>query len=58
MLSIKTSIRNTFNTSVCKIYYEVYLTHFQVMFDLYRNQVVGFYEQNVWKTPVGECHFR
>ena len=27
------------------------------MFDLYKNQVVGFYYQNVWKTPVEEWHF-
>ena len=27
------------------------------MFDLCRNQVVGFYYQNVWKTPVEEWHF-
>ena len=30
------------------------LTHFQPMFDLCRNQVVGFYYQNVLKTPVEE----
>ena len=34
------------------------LTHFRPMFDLCRNQVVGFYCQNVWKTPVEECHFK
>ena len=34
------------------------LTHFQPMFDLYRNQVVGFYYQNVWKTPVEERHLK
>ena len=27
------------------------------MFHLCRNQVVGFYLQNVWKTPVEEWHF-
>ena len=27
------------------------------MFNLCRNQVVGFYYQNVWKTPVEEWHF-
>ena len=26
------------------------------MFHLCRNQVVGFYELNVWKTPVEEWH--
>ena len=30
------------------------LTHFRQMFQLRRNQVVGFYQQNVWKTPVEE----
>ena len=34
------------------------LTHFQPMFDLdVRNQVVGFYYQNVWKIPVEEWQF-
>ena len=28
------------------------------MFYLCRNQVVGFYLQNVWKTPVEEWHFK
>ena len=27
------------------------------MFDLCRNQVVGFYYQNVWKTAMEEWHF-
>ena len=27
----------------------ILLTHFRLMFHLCRNQVVGFYEQNVWK---------
>ena len=34
------------------------LTLFQPMFDLCRNKVVGFYYQNVWKTPVKEWHFK
>ena len=33
---------------------KVTLTHFRPMFDLCRNQVVGFYSQNVYKTPVEE----
>ena len=33
------------------------LTHFQQMFDLYRNQVVGFYSQNFWERPVEEWYF-
>ena len=33
------------------------LTHLQPMFDVRRNQVVGFYYQNVWKAPVEEWHF-
>ena len=28
------------------------------MFQLRINQVVGFYMQNVWKTPVEEWHFK
>ena len=27
-----------------------HLTHFRPMFRLCRNQVVGFYKENVWKT--------
>ena len=34
------------------------LTHFRPMFHLWINQVVGFYWQNVWKTPVEEWHFK
>ena len=34
------------------------ITHFQPMFQLWINQVVGFYYQNVWKTPVKEWHFK
>ena len=34
------------------------LTHFQKMFDLCRNELVGFYYQNVWKAPVEEWHFK
>ena len=34
------------------------LTHFQPMFDFCKNQVVGFYNQNVWKTPVEKWHFK
>ena len=34
------------------------LTHFRPMFHLSLNQVVGFYQQNVWKTPVEEWHFK
>ena len=33
------------------------LNHFRPMFHLCRNQVVGFYWQNVEKTPVEEWHF-
>ena len=33
------------------------LSHFRPMFHLCRNQVVGFYLQNLWKTPVEEWHF-
>ena len=33
---------------------KVILTHFRPMFLLCRNQVVGFYKQNVWKTPAEE----
>ena len=33
------------------------LTHFRPMFHLRRSQVVGFYLQNAWKTPVEEWHF-
>ena len=29
-----------------------YLTYFRPMFHLWENQVDGFYQQNVWKTPV------
>ena len=34
------------------------LTHFRPMFHLRTNQVVDFYQQNVWKTPVEEWHFK
>ena len=34
------------------------LTHFRLMFHLCRNQVVGFYWQNVWKTHVEEWNFK
>ena len=34
------------------------LTQFQQMFVLCKNQVVDFYLQNVWKTPVEEWHFK
>ena len=30
------------------------LNHFQAMIHLCGNQVVGFYQKNVWKTPVEE----
>ena len=33
------------------------LSHVRPMFHLCRNQVVGFYLQNLWKTPVEEWHF-
>ena len=33
------------------------LTHFRPMFHLCRNQVVGFYQQNVWKTLLEEWNF-
>ena len=33
------------------------LSHFRPMFHLCRNQVIGFYLQNLWKTPVEEWHF-
>ena len=36
----------------------VVLTHFRPMFHLCRNQKVGFYQENVWKTPVDEWHFK
>ena len=36
----------------------IWLTHFRPMFHLCRNQVVGFYYQNVWKTFVEEWHFK
>ena len=38
--------------------YDGALTHFRPMFHLYRNQIVGFYYQNVWETPVEEWHFK
>ena len=34
------------------------LTRFQPMFHLWIDQVVGFYYQNVWKTPVEEWCFK
>ena len=34
------------------------LTNFRPMFHLSINQVVGFYQQIVWKRPVGEWHFK
>ena len=34
------------------------LNHFQPMFHLWKSHVDGFYEQNVWKTPVEEWHFK
>ena len=34
------------------------LTHFRPVFHLCRNQVIGFYEENVWKTLVEEWHFK
>ena len=40
------------------ICFYINLTHFRPMFHLRINQVVGFYYQNVWKTPVEEGHFK
>ena len=42
------------NKSLClnQLKAKVRLTHFQAIFQLWRNQLVGFYQQNVWKTPV------
>ena len=40
------------------VQYNNHLTHFQPMFQLWINQVVGCYYQNVWKTPVEEWHFK
>ena len=34
------------------------LTHFRPIFQIWINQVVGFYQQNVWKTPLEEWHFK
>ena len=34
------------------------LTHFKPMFHLWKNQMVGFYKQNVWKKPVEQWHFK
>ena len=44
--------------SFCLTFLQWSLTHFQPMFDLCRNQVVGFYYQNIWKTPVEEWYFK
>ena len=34
------------------------LAHFEPMFHLQADQIVGFYKQNFWKTPVEEWHFK
>ena len=34
------------------------LSYFQPKFELCKNQVVGFYFQDIWKTPVEEWHFK
>ena len=34
--------------------YNASLNNFQPMFQLWINQAVGFYSQNIWKTPVEE----
>ena len=31
---------------------------FSTKFHLFRNQAVGFYKQNAWKTPVKERQFK
>ena len=36
----------------------IVINPFWPMFHLWINQVVGFYLQNVWKTPVEEWHFK
>ena len=34
-----------------------YLTYFKPMLHVWKNQVDGFYQQNVWKAPVEEWYF-
>ena len=55
LLSRPKALRSS--TCVITRHGQVRLTHFRPMFYLCRNQVVVFYQQKVWKTPVEEWHF-
>ena len=59
---LKNTCRNLFSGNINAILkYEIYywfLSHFRSMFYLFRNQLVCFYYQNVWKAPVKKWHFK